>query len=169
VISGSTPINNTMKCKECQAPLERYNQKVFCGSSCAAKFNNRGRRRHGKPANDCLVCGKKTASSARKYCSRTCSGTASKSRKYTIEEQRKLNRMSFMKYYMKKKSQTPADADHEQIKEIYKNCPDNMEVDHIIPVSLGGLHHQDNLQYLTSDENKRKGNRVAYSVYPRQF
>ena len=45
----------------------------------------------------------------------------------------------------------------------------HMEVDHIIPVSLGGLHHQDNLQYLTPDENKRKGNRVAYSVYPRQF
>ena len=64
---------------------------------------------------------------------------------------------------------TPLDADHELIKEIYNNCPDNMEVDHIIPVSLGGLHHQDNLQYLTPDENKRKGNRIAYSVYPRQF
>ncbi len=92
-----------------------------------------------------------------------------KVKKRSIEEQRKINRMSFMKYYMKKRSQTPDDADHELIKEIYENCPDNMEVDHIIPVSLGGLHHQDNLQYLTPDENKRKGNRVAYSVYPRQF
>lgn len=77
--------------------------------------------------------------------------------------------MSFMKYYMKKRSQTPVDADHDLIKQIYENCPSHMEVDHIIPVSLGGLHHQDNLQYLTPDENKRKGNRVAYSVYPRQF
>ena len=158
-----------MKCKECQVPLESRDQKVFCGSSCAAKFNNRGRRRHGKPANDCLVCGQKTASAARKYCSRTCAGINKGNKKRSIEEQRKINRMSFMKYYMKKKSQTPADADHELIKEIYTNCPDNMEVDHIIPVSLGGLHHQDNLQYLTSDENKRKSNRVAYSVYPRQF
>lgn len=157
-----------MKCLECQVELTRPDQKKFCSSSCAAKTNNRGRRRHGKPPNDCLVCGEKTASAARKYCSRACAGN-DKGKKRSIEEQRKLNRMSFMKYYMKKRSQTPDDADHDLIKQIYENCPADMEVDHIIPVSLGGLHHQDNLQYLTPDENKRKGNRVAYSVYPRQF
>lgn len=157
-----------MKCKECQSPLEHRDQKVFCSQSCSAKFNNRGRRRHGKPANDCPVCGKKTANAARKYCSSTCSGIDRRNNR-PIEEQRKLNRMTFMKYYMKKRSQTPVDADHDLIRQIYENCPADMEVDHIIPVSLGGLHHQDNLQYLTPEENKRKGNRVAYSVYPRQF
>ena len=161
-------INSTMKCKECQVELTKNGQKKFCSSSCAAKANNRGRRRHGQPPTDCLVCGKKTASARRKYCSSTCAGISIRKNR-PIEEQRKIDRMSFMKYYMKKRSQTPTNADHELIKEIYTNCPDNMEVDHIIPVSLGGLHHQDNLQYLTSEENKRKGNRVAYSVYPRQF
>ena len=156
-----------MKCLECQAELTPRQNK-FCSKSCAAKTNNRGRRRHGKPATNCLVCGKKTASARRKFCSSTCDGI-SRRKNRSIEEQRKLNRQYFMKYFAKKKSQTPADADQEIIKEIYKNCPDNMEVDHIIPISLGGAHHQNNLQYLTPNENKRKGNRVAYSVYPRQF
>ena len=80
-----------------------------------------------------------------------------------------MSRQTFAKYCAKKKSQTPADADQEIIKEIYTRCPEGMEVDHIIPISLGGAHHQNNLQYLTPNENKRKGNRVAYSVYPRQF
>ena len=32
-------------------------------------------------------------------------------------------------------------------------------VDHIIPISKGGLHHQDNLQVLTKKENLIKGNK----------
>ena len=65
-----------------------------------------------------------------------------------------------MKYYTKKKNQTPADADMGKIKKIYQNCPDGYEVDHIIPISKGGLHHQDNLQHLPISENRRKGNRM---------
>ena len=30
------------------------------------------------------------------------------------------------------------------------------EVDHIIPISKGGKHHEDNLQILTRSENRRK-------------
>jgi len=30
-------------------------------------------------------------------------------------------------------------------------------VDHIIPLSKGGLHHPDNLQILTAEENLKKG------------
>ena len=46
------------------------------------------------------------------------------------------------------------------IKQIYLDCPKGYEVDHIIPISKGGLHHEDNLQYLTISENRRKGNRM---------
>lgn len=67
-----------------------------------------------------------------------------------------------MYYYTKKKNQTPSSADLEKIKEIYMNCPDGYEVDHIIPISKGGLHHQDNLQYLTISENRSKGNRLNW-------
>lgn len=53
------------------------------------------------------------------------------------------------------------DADHEKIKQIYLNCPSGHEVDHIIPVSRGGLHHEDNLQYLPVLENRKKGNKMV--------
>ena len=54
----------------------------------------------------------------------------------------------------------PCDADLVKLKEIYENCPEGYEVDHIIPLSRGGLHHQDNLQYLTREQNRSKSNRI---------
>lgn len=67
-----------------------------------------------------------------------------------------------MAYYTKKRNQTPPDADLEKIKDIYLKCPEGHEVDHIIPISKGGLHHQDNLQYLTIHENRSKGNKLDW-------
>lgn len=69
-----------------------------------------------------------------------------------------------MKYRARKNNQTPSDADMEIIKEIYKQRPEGYEVDHIIPLSRGGLHHQDNLQYLTKEENQKKGNKLNWRV-----
>ena len=60
----------------------------------------------------------------------------------------------------KKKNQTPADADIKAIKEFYLNCPEGYEVDHIIPISKGGLHTLENLQYLTILENRKKSNKI---------
>jgi hypothetical protein len=59
-------------------------------------------------------------------------------------------------------SRTPSWADLGQIELIYKNCPDGMAVDHIIPLrgkKVSGLHVESNLQYLTKAENSSKGNR----------
>lgn len=50
-----------------------------------------------------------------------------------------------------------------EIKDIYLNCPEGYEVDHIIPLnnkSINGLHVSWNLQYLTVKENRAKGNKV---------
>ena len=58
----------------------------------------------------------------------------------------------------------PHNADLVKINEIYKNCPDGHEVDHIIPLSRGGLHHQDNLQYLTREQNRSKSNKIEWNV-----
>jgi len=64
------------------------------------------------------------------------------------------------------RNQTP-DLTEEQVKEIltiYEECSRMSvetgiphEVDHIIPICKGGLHHPDNLQILTMKENRKKG------------
>ena len=64
------------------------------------------------------------------------------------------------------RNQTP-DLTPEQVKQIltiYEECSRISnetgiphEVDHIIPICKGGLHHPDNLQILTMKENRRKG------------
>ncbi len=48
-----------------------------------------------------------------------------------------------------------------EIREFYKNCPKDMTVDHIIPISKGGSHTIDNLQYLSFTDNRRKSNKIV--------
>ena len=62
---------------------------------------------------------------------------------------------------------TPKDADIKKIQSLYDEAKRmsqesgvKYEVDHIIPVSLSGLHHQDNLQILPWIENRKKGNKL---------
>lgn len=57
-------------CKNIISYEKRRNR--FCGSSCFAKHNNTGVRRHGKFPGHCLVCGKKLRSSINKCCSHKC-------------------------------------------------------------------------------------------------
>lgn len=47
------------------------------------------------------------------------------------------------------------------IREFYKNCPEDMTVDHIMPISKGGSHTIDNLQYLSFRDNCRKSNKIV--------
>jgi 5-methylcytosine-specific restriction endonuclease McrA len=60
----------------------------------------------------------------------------------------------------KRKNQTPNDVDIKLLQQFYMNCPTGYEVDHIIPVSKGGLHTLENLQYLTISENRKKSNKL---------
>ncbi len=71
------------------------------------------------------------------------------------------------RYRGRKKKQMPSDVDHNEIVKFYKEAERLTEetgiihhVDHIIPLSKGGLHHQSNLQVLTKEENLKKGNKI---------
>jgi len=65
-------------------------------------------------------------------------------------------------YRARKLNATPSWSEAEAIREFYLNKPVGFEVDHIIPikgVNICGLHVISNLQYLTIEDNRRKGNK----------
>jgi 5-methylcytosine-specific restriction endonuclease McrA len=152
-------LGGNMNCRHCDTLLIKKDKTaIFCDRSCAASYNNKGIRRHGKPRNKCLICDNLTASHAQKYCSKTCFGVASRK---SIEHKRSRAAAEQSEYRARRYRVFASDADKILIKEIYKNCPTGYEVDHIIPLSRGGLHHQDNLQYLSKIENRKKGNKMV--------
>lgn len=71
-------------------------------------------------------------------------------------------------YNARKAQRTPKWANLETIKEFYSKCPEGYHVDHIIPLNgelVCGLHVENNLQYLTAQENIQKSNKfVPYSI-----
>jgi 5-methylcytosine-specific restriction endonuclease McrA len=82
----------------------------------------------------------------------------------TSEEKKAGVKAAVYAYRARKRNAIPADADLNLIKKIYKNAPVGYDVDHIVALANGGLHHQDNLQYLPLNENRRKGTRDVYDT-----
>ena len=88
-------------------------------------------------------------------------------KRYSQTEGGKLcNNVKAAKRRTTKRNQTPdlTLEENRAILTIYEKCAKltaatNIphEVDHIIPICKGGLHHPDNLQILTMGENRRKG------------
>jgi len=149
----------TIYCLHCSSIISK--PKKFCNSSCAAKHNNKGIRRHGNAPKKCEHCDKPTQSSSRRFCSKACSGISHRKDPLEIK---KNNAQRQSRYRAKSYRVLSPDADLQKIKSIYLNCPEGYEVDHIIPLSRGGLHHEDNLQYLLKEDNRRKGNRLVCVV-----
>jgi hypothetical protein len=148
-----------MQCKNCNSLITSLHAKVFCTRSCSASYNNRGKtRKRSRPLEYCIVCGNLKASVNRKFCSIQCS---SESRKKTDEYKRAKNAQAQSHYRAKKYRVVDPSANKEKILEFYKNRPAGYEVDHIIPLSRGGKHHEDNLQYLLKEDNRKKNNRFS--------
>lgn len=79
------------------------------------------------------------------------------------KEHPEINRVSASKRRASVKERTVPWSELKAIKDFYKNCPDDMVVDHIIPlkgVEVSGLHVLSNLQYLTFEENAKKGRKL---------
>jgi hypothetical protein len=78
-----------------------------------------------------------------------------------------ISRAKCAKRRAQKLQALPSWADLEAIKEIYKNCPEGYHVDHIYPLQsdkVCGLHTVENLQYLTAEENLKKGNKMPEEI-----
>jgi 5-methylcytosine-specific restriction endonuclease McrA len=154
---------NPKFCAQCNTHLlqEKKNNK-FCSSSCAATYNNKLFPKRVAVTHKCKGCDT-VVKGLGKYCTVRCYDYDR--RKYkTKEEQKeankKIGREVSANYRASVRNQTPPDANRKAIKEFYKNCPAGHEVDHIIPISKGGLHTMDNLQYLTIRENRCKSNKI---------
>lgn len=64
---------------------------------------------------------------------------------------------------LKKAATSCAITDIKLLKLIYLYCPEGYHVDHVIPLSKGGQHHPNNLQYLPAVINLRKHNDEEYN------
>ena len=87
-------------------------------------------------------------------------------RKGRVSEEHKKarNKANVYAYRARKRNAIPEDADLELITKIYENCPLGFHVDHIVALAVGGLHHQDNLQYLPAAINCSKGKNGKYDM-----
>lgn len=99
-----------------------------------------------------------------RFCSHSCSNKF----KYLGEEHKRavLNSVAARRR-CRIKGAFDETANQQKINEIYceakqltkeTNVPH--EVDHIIPISKGGKHHEDNLQIITMSENRKKHNKI---------
>lgn len=82
-----------------------------------------------------------------------------RSKKYRKNNPKKVLALSHL--YRNKKASKIGLYYIKKTKELYKNCPIGMEVDHIVPISsdfVSGLHVPWNLQYLSIKENRVKSN-----------
>ena len=87
-------------------------------------------------------------------------------KKGRVSEQHKKarNEANVYAYRARKYNAIVETSDLKLITKIYENCPDGYHVDHIKSLVTGGLHHQDNLQYLEISENCRKNKDREYDT-----
>lgn len=156
--SHPSPDRKIRTCQRCGIDIWGE-KKIFCSRSCSASHHSDARKKF----RNCAKCGKSHKNRA--FCSYACSN-GSRALEWT-EERLRAKRLKTLlavrRYQAQRYRQTPPDADHEKIREFYANCPPGHEVDHKVPISRGGLHHQDNLQYLPVLENRRKSNKLDYT------
>ena len=85
-----------------------------------------------------------------------------------LSQTREYRRAEARRRLLSKTQRTPSWANKRKILEFYKNRPQAMHVDHIVPLHhrlVSGLHVEYNLQYLPDVENLRKSNKYDPETY----
>ncbi len=166
-----------MICENCSKDHEGlYATGRFCSQQCARSFSTKSKRKEinkkvskalaGKPNNCKGKPGKKHTEESKEKISKGLKEFFFKHPELIKTEEQKAakNAADVAEYRARKRKATPPDADLELIKKIYESCPKGYHVDHILAIARGGLHHQDNLQYLPGSENCRKSADREYNV-----
>lgn len=159
-----------MKCEQCESTHDgSYGSGRFCTSKCARGFSTKEKRKSinekvssalgGKPSKLQGRAGKKHDTETKERISQSLKNYyyIEHPEKVLTEEERKArNVANVIAYRARKKNLLSEDADLELIRKIYESRPEGYHVDHIKALANGGLHHQNNLQYLPASENCRK-------------
>lgn len=166
-----------MNCETCNVEHDgTYGSGRFCNLKCAKSFSSRSKRKEinqkvserlrGRPSPFKGITGKRATDEDRAKISNGLRKhyQLNPQKVLTPEERRAKNVARVIAYRARKKNALAPDADLKLITRIYKNCPEGYHVDHILALASGGLHHQDNLQYLPAQENHKKGNCGNYNV-----
>ena len=88
-------------------------------------------------------------------------------RYFATERGKAVNRAKVAKYKAAKLQRIPVWITKDELNMMqffYIKCPEGSDVDHIVPLqgrNVSGLHVLSNLQYLTKEENGRKGNKFS--------
>lgn len=160
-----------MICENCKKEFDVvYGSGRFCCSKCARGFSTKDKRKEINEKVRSTLSGlcqtkknyefknnderKQNISSALK--------TYWSLHKLSNKERSARNVSKVIAYRARKKNLILETSNLKLINIIYEKCPSGYDVDHIVPLAIGGFHHQDNLQYLNSIENKIKGKRIDY-------
>ena len=146
-------------CKKC-CSYERY----VCNKSCSPCTIKSGLE---KLNNEELMKPYRTKDKKQKYCENNKEKVNGIKRKYAKTERgRAVNCEKTRRYVARKQLGIPVDIEEtqlRQIQEIYQEAQHltftagvQYDVDHIVPLFEGGLHHPDNLQVITHKEHLMK-------------
>ena len=162
-----------MNCETCEVEHDgSYGSGRFCGLQCARAFSTKTKRKEINERVSLKLKGKTSPFKGKKgrklteeQRERFLEGVKryNEQRPKVSEAQKKAkNVANVIAYRARKRNAIIETTDLDLIKKIYEHCPEGYEVDHIHSLSTGGLHHQDNLQYLPKSENCRKGSVKDY-------
>lgn len=141
-------------CISCNRQLKSSNDRHLKCSIC----------RDIKKTRTCKSCSK-IFIGTRNNC-KTCKSNFDRKRLVSRDDGLQLLASIEAKRRAKIKNAIPKWADLNKIKEIYLNCPEGYQVDHIIPINskyVCGLHVENNLQYLEKNLNNIKSNKFDFT------
>jgi hypothetical protein len=157
--NGEKKYISATSCKTCGS-YERY----VCNKSCSPCTIKSGLE---KLNNEELMKPYRTKDKKQKYCENNKEKVNGIKRKYAKTERgRAVNCEKTRRYVARKQLGIPVDIEEtqlRQIQEIYQEAQHltftagvQYDVDHIVPLFEGGLHHPDNLQVITHKEHLMK-------------